>query len=250
MLTIALVQRVLWVITTLLEVGILFMLLRNHLRRQVPWFFAYLLLQVTRDVFLGPVSFHPNVFYFYAYWYTEAASCLIGLGLISEIYSQVLEDYASLRRLGILLFRWAVLILLAVSSIVALASTGAENIQLVATILAMESSVRFLQAGLLAFLFMFAKALGLNWRHYVFGIALGMAMFIGTELIVVTIRNHFGRNLDDTFVLLKSAAYLCGVTIWLVFILRPHSQDIKVTPRNNELSELYQWNIALEAYLR
>ena len=80
----------------------------------------------------------------------------MGLGLISEIYSQVLQDYVSLQRLGKILFRWAVLILLAVTSIVALASTGAEKVQMIATILAMESSVRFLQAGLLAFLFIAA----------------------------------------------------------------------------------------------
>jgi hypothetical protein len=120
----------------------------------------------------------------------------------------------------------------------------------VATILAMERSVRFLQAGLLAFLFIFAKALGLNWRHYAFGIALGMAIFVGTELVVVTMRNHFGRSADDVFVLLKPAAYLCGVSIWLGYLMRPAPDRLAIAPTGNELNEVYRWNQALQGYLQ
>jgi hypothetical protein len=129
------------------------------------------------------------------------------------------------------------------------ARMSADMEPLIATVLNLELSIRILEAGLFFFLFSFASSLGLTWKHHVFGIAAGLALFVATELAVVAMRSYFGSSADNlAYQVLKPAAFNCGVLIWAAYIWRGEPVTSPAT-RAPEETRILEWNNALAEYL-
>ena len=78
--------------------------------------------------------------------------------------------------------------------------------------------MRVVQIGLIMFLLVFSRYLGVSWRQQSFGIALGFGEFAAFELIVVALRasGHIGQlTVDATNII----AYNCSVLVWLGYAL-------------------------------
>jgi len=70
---------VLWFLGPVLEAAIVILMCRRKLRREYPWFFYYMLLQLATFAVLVMVYHLTPGNYFAAYWTLEAFS--VGLGL-------------------------------------------------------------------------------------------------------------------------------------------------------------------------
>lgn len=250
MFDLKIVQNVIWFGTAGLEVLVLVMAARKRLYSTLPWFCVYFVTEVLRDIVIAPLAFSSKFAYFYAYWLGEALAGILGLLVIFEVYRQVFLQYASIQRLTTLLFGWATLVLIVITAASAFAIGGAEKTPIVAGIFAFARSVRLLQAGLLLLLFLLSRALGLNWRHYVAGVALGFAVLVATDLMAVTVRAHLGRAEDAGYVLLKPIAYAIAVLIWLAYVALPAPNQVVLIPDRKYLKELRRWNEALEGVLQ
>jgi len=183
--------------------------------------------------------------YLVGFWLTA----LLGLCVIYEIFRIVLKSFSSVQRIGLLLFRASFFVLALIVATTFRARMSQDVDPLIPTILNLELSIRILEAGLFFFLFSFASSLGLTWKHHVFGIAAGLALFVATELAVVAMRSYFGREADDlAYQVLKPAAFNCGVLIWAGYIWRGEPVTSPAT-RAPEESRILEWNNALAEYL-
>ena len=243
MLTDSLDLHVLLLVPFLARCGILAFMWKRRLTGKFPVFFSYIALINVR-LALGWYLYSADLdLYFYAYWFGEALSLAMGLAVIRELFLHVLRPYPTLGRLGRVVFRWvaAGLVIFAVLSMTLPA--GADNI-FMATILPVARAVRVLQFGLLLFLFVFSSYFGLSWRHHVFGIALGMSMFVSVELTAVSLRAEVGSIGHEVWSLVTPLSYAVATMVWLWYIAAP--QPAEQTVRKPPAREVVErWNQAL-----
>ena len=213
------IQLALWIAHPVLQLAVAGIMYRRKLHRSFPVFFAYLVSQVVIFAVVFP-TFELGHYarYFYVYWISQAISLAIGFKVIHEIFLDVFRPYHTLKDLGSVLFKWAGLVMLLVAGVVAAASPSNELDPLVQAVLTLQRCVRVVQCGLILFLLVFARYLGVSRKQHSFGIALGFGAFAGVELSVVAL--HAGGAISQVSSnLVNIAAYNCAIMIWFGYAL-------------------------------
>ncbi|MBS1851934.1 MAG: hypothetical protein JST79_13585 [Acidobacteria bacterium] len=216
---IQLIYYALWIAHPVLQAAVAGVMVWRKLHRLFPVFFAYLAFEVF--VFgLTFTAYHTDnyPFYFYSYWICAVVSLVIGFKVIHEIFLDIFRPYHALKDLGSILFKWAALVMLLVAGVVAAASTVVSAGPLIQAIITVQRCVRVIQVGLILFLLVFPRYLGISWRQHSFGIALGFGSFAGVELIAVALRAsvHVQATTAD---LSNMIAYNASILIWLFYMV-------------------------------
>ncbi len=216
---------VLWLAGPVLQLVLIVVLLRTKLARQFPFFFAYTVYEIASNaVLFGLYRGQYGKSYFYTFWICRALSILMGFGALYEIFAFALRPYTGLRDLGMMMFRWAALLLLLISGVMAGSGASSQLASVTKTLVNLELSMGVMQFGLLMFMFICASSLGLSWRTPAFGIALGFGISAASELLVSSLKAHLWRGWDVSLNLLGSAAYDVSVVLWLGYMLMPATQ--------------------------
>jgi hypothetical protein len=111
------------------------------------------------------------------------------------------------------LFKWATLVMFFVALVVAAASPAGQS-PIVQAVVTVQRCVRVIQCGLILFLLVFSKYLGVSWRQQSFGIALGFGGFASIELAANAL-NSGGQINNTTVGFLDTAGYCCAILVWL-----------------------------------
>ncbi len=204
----------LWTAQPILQSVVAVVLWRRKMHKQFPAFFLFLLAQVAIFAFTFPLSLTGNYkLYFGLFWLGAAVNAVLGFKVIHEIFLDVFRPYHTLKDLGTLLFKWAGVVLLLVSVVVAF-SNSFDQSPLVHALTTLQRSVRVVQVGLILFLLLFSRFLGVSRKQVGFGISLGFGLFAGVELIGMAL-NSGGfieqRNLN----LIDMVTYLLAIFVWL-----------------------------------
>ncbi len=212
---IAIARLVFWLTGAGLELAVGGLMLRNKTYRKHPLFFAYIVSQVVRFSVLFPLFQAHNITgYHDAYVYLEAVDAVLSFAVIYELYAHTFEPYEGIRDLCWILLRWAAALLAAMAVIAAMSPSNSAYPQ-GAAFLTIERSVSLVRSGLLFFLFLLHKGLGLRWSRRDLGIALGFAMVAAVELATFTLAAHLGDSMAIMLSLAASASYTCGAGAWL-----------------------------------
>src|SRR5580698_9212346 len=196
----------LWCAQPILQSVLALVLLRRKLHKQFPVFFAFLLVQVANFAVIFPLYSTGNyTLYFAPFWLGEAINAVLGFKVIHEVFLDVFRPYHTLKDLGTLLFKWAGVVMLLVSVVVAF-SNSYDQSPLVHAITTLHRSVRIVQVGLILFLLLFSRFLGVSKRQISFGIALGFGLFAGVDLMMYAL-NSGGFVRQSIFNLVDMSAY-------------------------------------------
>jgi len=237
------IQLVLWYLAPVGQVTVVFVMIRHRLIREVPWFFAYTifhLIQFVVTVIAYQLSYRA---YFYSYWTIEAIDALLVLIVIQEIYNHVFRPFDALRGLSTMLFRWAVIVLLAISLLVAASASGTESDRLIASLLIMDRSACFVQCALIFLLFMMKQAVGLPWRRLSHGIAMGLGLIAASTSITMTVRAYSHQELNGLISLVLACTYDLAIVGWIAILLQP--EPIPDRASLVPSSTLQKWDTAL-----
>jgi len=208
------IQLALWIAHPVLELSLVGVMLWRRLHRTFPVFFAYVVFQVLNFVVLFPIYRSGRIMpYFYAYWISAAISLAIGFKVIHEIFLDVFRPYHTLKDLGTVLFKWAALVMLLVAVVVTAASPAGTDTLSQGVIIG-QRCVRVIQCGLILFLLVFSKYLGVSWRQHSFGIALGFGGFASVELFGLALFSG-GQVHPRTLSLITTTAYSLSVLTWI-----------------------------------
>jgi len=213
----------LWIAHPTLEVAVAAVMISRKLHRTFPVFFVYILSEIAIfSVTFAFFQWGPYEYFFYAYWILAPISLAIGFKVIHEIFLDVFRPYHALKDLGSVLFKWAALVMLLVACVVAAASPAGQEGPLVQAVLTVQRCIRVIQCGLILFLLVFSKYLGVSWRQHSFGISLGFGGFAATELTMVAL-NASGHASEMTISLFNMLAYNMAILTWLgyAFIKAP-----------------------------
>ena len=233
---------VLWIAPALLLAGLAIAMRVRCLDREWLAFFAYCVFSAARTPILFWV-YHQTTTYFYCYWAAAAASAILGLAAIYEVFLHLFRSYDTNARLAQSLFRWVGAVLVLAAAVTAMAVPGNDANRLMAASLVVTRSMLLVQCGLLLFLFAAAAYLRLSWRSHAFGIAMGFGLFIGVQLAQGAARAQVGLISDQALNLVKMAAYNCAVLVWMTYLLAPQRAAVaEVAP---VATEVKSWNQAL-----
>ncbi len=234
-------QLGLWIAHPVLQLVVAGVFFRRKLHRVFPVFFYYLIFQVASFCIVFPAYRYGSYqLYFYSYWSLQAVSLGLGFKIIHEIFLDVFRPYHALKDLGSVLFKWAALVMMLVAIVVAAASSTSQEGPIVQAVITVQRCVRVSQCGLILFLLVFAKYLGVSWRQHSFGISLGLGAFAGAELLMIAL-NASGNASQVTVGLVNMLAYNAAVLLWLGYGL------LKTPPRENPANLLMsqRWNQSL-----
>jgi hypothetical protein len=208
----------LWGAQPILQSVVALILWRRKLHKQFPVFFAFLVVQVVNFCVIFPLWLTSNYYwYFGVFWLGEAINAVLGFKVIHEIFIDVFRPYHTLKDLGTLLFKWAGVVMLLVSVVVAFSNSYDES-PIVHALSTLQRSVRIVQFGLILFLLLFSRFLGVSRKQISFGISLGFGLFAGVELLLYAL-NSGGFVQLNQMNRINLVAYLSGILIWMGYSL-------------------------------
>jgi len=199
----------LWLLALLLWV-----LLRRRAYLVCPWFFAYAVFGVVSDATRFVTHNYPHS-YFATYWITEAGYCLLGILAMYEVLSSALGKLPSSWWVH-LIFPFILLTSLGLS----LARTHASPPRvtgLLFWIVTGQIAVRLVQVSIFAGLATLVPLIGLRWRQYPFGVAMGFGFFATIELLSTARFVDLGPTFKFMWGVISIAAYSVAVLIWIWF---------------------------------
>ncbi len=206
----------LWCAQPILQSMVVAILWRRKLHKQFPVFFLFLLAQVANFAIMFPLWLtRSGTAYFLLFWLGEAVNAVLGFKVIHEIFLDVFRPYHTLKDLGTLLFKWAGVVMLLVSVVVAFSSSSDQH-PIMNAITTLQLSVRIVQVGLILFLLLFSSFLGVSRKQVSFGISLGFGLFGGVELMLLAL-NSGGLVRHDSFDLINMLAYNSAILLWLSY---------------------------------
>ena len=204
----------LWCAQPALQSVVAVILWRRKLHKQFPVFFLYLLAQIADFAITFPLWLtRADTAYFWLFWLGEAVNAVLGFKVIHEIFLDVFRPYHTLKDLGTLLFKWAGVVMLLVSVVVAFSSSSDQH-PMMNAITTLQLSVRIVQVGLILFLLLFSSFLGVSRKQISFGISLGMGLSGGVELMLLAL-NSGGFVKHENFDLINMLTYDFAIFVWL-----------------------------------
>ena len=214
-------QLAMWIAHPVLQLAVGATMFRRKLHRMFPVFFAYLGFQILAFCFLFPMSKWgaPYAIYFYVYWSCSAVNLILGFMVIHEVFFDVFRPYHTLKDLGTVMFKWAALVMLLVAFVVAASNSGQDMEPILQAITTVQRCVRVAQCGLVLFLMVFSRYLGVSWRQQSFGIALGLGGAAAVEL--GTLALYAGSPISQVTVhVINLVAYNLAILVWFAYLLR------------------------------
>lgn len=233
--------RVFWLASLTLQGLLAIVLLFKRFWNSFPLFTAYTLASFSGAIVCFAIRSNP-LYYFYAFWVCEGIGIFLGFAVVLEIFKYLFSVHAGLRRMATLTFCASVAVLTLSGALVIVLQSSAMPSRLAKAVLTMAEGTRIVEVGLLGFLFLFSTVFGLHWRQPVFGIALGLGVYVSVELIAVTMHLHFGLAAALPLSLVRGASFTTALLIWLGYILAPEHVTVGELPKREQLE---QWNQAV-----
>ncbi len=231
------ILRCLWCAQPLVQSAVALVLFRRKLHKKFPVFFVFLLAQVVNFAIMFPIFLAGNndwftgnyKLYFWVFWLGEAVNAVLGFKVIHEVFLDIFRPYHTLKDLGTLLFKWAGIVMLLVSVVVAFSNSYYPS-PMVHAVTTLQRSVLIVQLGLILFLILFARFLGVSWKQVSFGISLGFGLFAGVELMLMVLKSG-GLVRQGIFDMINMVTYNVAIFIWLGYSLsRKTVREVAVNP--------------------
>ena len=231
----------LWCAQPILQSVVAVILWHRKMHKQFPVFFLFLLVQVANFAVIFPLSLVGDYkMYFVFFWLGEAANAVLGFKVIHEIFLDVFRPYHTLKDLGTLLFKWAGVVMLLVSVVVAF-SNSFDHSPLVHAVTTLQRSVRIVQFGLILFLLLFSRFLGVSRKQVSFGISLGFGLFAGVELMLMAL-NSGGFVRQGNLNLVNMVTLILAILVWCGYSLS--RKAVRVAAVNHLQTQRWEQGLA------
>ena len=226
---------ILWLTGIVLEGALLFRGWRAGQYGKFPLFYSYIGLVFVQSILLYVVaSYYPSS-YANLYWALEFVDVFAGCGVVLEIYRVGLLQFPGAGRLA----RNALLLvfLLTIGRVFVTAQEGSNGWSIMMTI-QLERDMRFVEiAALLTLLVLFlcyAIPIGRNLR----GILFGYGLFLGVNILNLTLMRRFGAEVQAIASYLQSITYIAVLGVWTV-LLWSHSAEPSVNNASGPYQEVF-----------
>lgn len=211
--------------------------------RRYPLFTAYILMDLLQSLILYGLQNH-KLAYIYTYWPFELTTMFLGLGVVYEIFRNLLASYSSLNRIATMLFQISLVSLVLTGCIVMYSQPPMSGNRFMAAFVVIEQGIRIIEVGLLVALFLFSSAFGLHWKQHVFGIGLGLALFTAVALAGAAFTARISPHMMPWIILARQTSFGVSLLVWFVYLLAP--EQVTIAGEVPQRGQLEEWNRAVK----
>jgi len=234
--------------TIVLQVVIAIAMFWRHLHQDARFFFTYILWQtVSVTVLYAFFHFQLGYHFFYGYWMNNVVCIILGMAIIFELFNRMFDSYKMVRRFAKLVLLVSAAVLVAIGAIVSILSHTAGTTRELTAYLVAERSLRIIQFGLIAALLGLTRYLRLQWKNYLFGIALGFGFYAFVALTGLRLLVYYGQSIVHIEGAIQSTAYCAAVGIWTFYVLQVEAVSVPIIVLPSH--ELEKWDQALRRIL-
>jgi len=183
--------------------------------------------------------------YFYIYWFGFAVESILLLMAVYGIFRLAMAPLKGLQTLGMLVFRWAATISMAVSLGSALSPNLKGTQYLVEVIGQLQRTQGILTLCLLLFVCFAVRPMGLSYSSRIFGVSLGLS-FMATANLVQSAWTALHRGMHSGYSIANGAAICLTLAIWTCYFAFPEpKRRIIVLPTTSPFLRWNQISLAL-----
>jgi hypothetical protein len=173
--------------------GIIILMARKRLLREFYFLAAFLAAGCLEDGISIPILFFRSdlgiskvlayEIYFYSHWVLFFVEYALLLLVIYNVFRKAMKPLEGLHRAGKIIFRWIGGVSVALSLVFALGPHTAGPSFMATVSAQMQQGISVLILCLLLFVCFSTKYLGLTYRSHIFGVSLGLGIFVVVALI-------------------------------------------------------------------
>lgn len=210
-----------WFLGPAIQLAAIIFMKRRRLYESYSVFFTYNIFSVVTSLVLFAIHATGNdEAYFLAYWVNSALTIGLGFFVIREVFINMLKPYVGLRDAGMLLFRWAALLLVLFSAASYASGKGSGLARIIREITVMERNILLIQCGLLLFVVMCSNYLNISWKGLPCGIAFGFGAFAVNDLLVANMLPLRGWVVEQhTITVISQFVWCASTAVWLGYTI-------------------------------
>jgi hypothetical protein len=243
-------QMLLWIAPHVLLAVVAAVMYKRRLHRDFPFFWLYTLYEIGEFALLYSLNSIPSITgqqYTYAFLGTLVISIALRFGVIREVSEDLFREHQFLKEAARGSLQWARPLLALVGIACAVYAPGEDGV--IAGLAVINRGVAIIQCGLLIFLMCFSRLLGLSWRGFAFGIALGVGVLSSVDLATYAIRAEVASEAWSMALnLITTGSYLICTLVWLGYLLAPERKPSVAANVSSDGVE--DWNQELQRWLR
>lgn len=195
------------------------------------------LLHYAKIFHLTPVQAYDA--YFYIYWSSDAIEAVLGFGVILSIYRLAMEPLEGLQHLGMIMFRWAAFISIALALSIAIRPHVTTSNFITRVVSELQQTQSVLTLCMLVFVCIAIHPMGLSHRSRIFGVSLGLAIMSATDLTTAAWISHSPSLYSLSSTISGLSVCLC-FSIWSFYFLVPEpARRMILVPTT---SPFFHWN--------
>jgi hypothetical protein len=214
-----------------LLVAALVAFLSRGLRRQLPFFFAFMLFQLAYFVagfaaYVYALSDPSRLTHFYQWVIVTGlvVGAIFELGVLYELSDQLLLSRLTFWGSFRTFLRWTAAALLLLASIISAVIARSDPAGVMAVFQALNFSCNLVEIGLLLALLLFTRVLGISWRTLPAGIAVGFGISASAEVSASALISQLGQKPYVTVDFIRMVAYHACVVVWLIYLVLPEKR--------------------------
>jgi len=158
--------------------------------------------------------------YFYVYWGSYALEAILGFWIIYVIYNLAMAPLKGLQRLGMLMFRWAAGIAVAIAVTMAFGPHVTYSKFIMRAVTQLQQTQSVLTLCMLLFVCLAIRPMGLSYRSKIFGVSLGLGVAAATDLVMAAWITHF-RTIYSLSSIISGSAMCLTLVIWTGYFAVP-----------------------------
>jgi hypothetical protein len=183
--------------------------------------------------------------YFYVYWPSYALEAILGFLIILSIYKLAMAPLQGLQRLGMLMFRWAGGIAVAIAITVACGPHITSTRFIIHAVTQLQQTQSILTLCMLLFVCLAIRPMGLSYRSKIFGVSLGLGLMATMDLVGAAWLSHY-KSLYSFYNIANGAAICFTMLIWVGYFAIPEpKRRMIILPTTSPFLRWNQISLAL-----
>jgi hypothetical protein len=177
--------------------------------------------------------------YFYVYWISFAIESVLALLIVYSVFRLAMAPLKGLQTLGMLVFKWAagISVAVALGSAFSPATTGVKYI--VAAVSQLQRTQSILTICLLLFVCFAVRPMGLSYSSRIFGVSLGLGI-MSTADLVQSAWTAINPSMATSYSYINGAVICTVLAVWTAYFVLPEpKRRMIVLPTT---SPFLRWN--------
>ena len=182
--------------------------------------------------------------YFAVYWSSYLIEAVLGFAIIFSLYKLSMAPLPGLQRLGMLMFRWAGGIALALATVTAFGPHTTSTSFIIKFLTQLQQTQSILTLCMLLFVCLASRPMGLSYRSKIFGVSLGLGVLATSDLVASA---WFAQPSMVSVVSLLNGFSICATLgIWTAYFALPEPRRrMIVLPTTSPFLRWNQISLAL-----